>query len=151
MADREIPLRRAVRRPISGGTARPGFGRAFFMNYRMGFASLGLLIALTATGVWAQERAIVDDFDERPVPVKAFPPAYPPEMLRQGITGLVSVTVVIDEKGAVVESVVAKSTRSEFERPALEAVRKWKFRPGMKGGAPVTVRMVLPVQFSLKE
>ena len=91
------------------------------------------------------------DFDERPVPVKAVPPVYPPDMRREGASGLVQVTVLIDEKGNVVQREVAKSTRVEFEPAAMEAVKKWKFKPAQKAGAAVKARMVIPIQFSCEE
>lgn len=107
-------------------------------------------IVLGAYVARAEDRVIVEDFDERPVPVKAYPPAYPPEMLEKGVSGLVNVSVVIDTNGTVVEREVAKASRPEFERAALDAVRKWKFKPGKKGGQPVNVRMVLPIQFTFQ-
>ena len=96
----------------------------------------------------AADRVIVDNYDERPVPVKAYPPAYPPEMLKARVSGLVNLAIVIDDAGVVVERAVVRSTRAEFEQPALDAVRKWKFKPAVKGGAAVTVRMIVPIQFS---
>ena len=33
------------------------------------------------------------------------------------------------------------------ERPALAAVKKWKFEPGKKGGEPVRFRMRVPITF----
>lgn len=104
-----------------------------------------------AAGLRAAEPVVVEKFDERPVPIKAYPPAYPPEMLRQGVSGLVNLMVVIDESGRVVERTVIKSTRAEFDRPALEAVGKWRFKPGLKGGAPVAVRMELPIGFKCEQ
>src|ERR1043166_6275974 len=83
-------------------------------------------LAFTASALSAENTPAANDFDERPVPVKAVPPVYPPEMLRNGTSGLVTVDVLIDESGNVAERSVIKSSRSEFERPALEAVRKWK-------------------------
>ena len=89
-----------------------------------------------------------DAIDTRPVPVKTPPPKYPSAMSQDGIQGLVTVKVVIDEKGNVAECVVSKSTRSEFEKPALEAIRSWKFRPASKGGVAVRSQVIIPVKFS---
>jgi protein TonB len=44
---------------------------------------------------------------------------------------------------------VEQSTRQEFEKPALEAVKKWKFKPGMKEGKAVRTFMRLPLQFKI--
>lgn len=109
-------------------------------------------LAITSLGLGAvalrAETAVVDAYDERPVPVKAVPPVYPPEMLREGQSGLVTVAVVIDEKGYVVSREVEKSTRREFDEAALDAVRKWRFKPARKAGLAVKVRILLPIEFS---
>jgi protein TonB len=87
-------------------------------------------------------------FDVRPVPVKTPPPEYPIEMQRKGISGVVAVRVIIDETGAVAECTVSKSSQVEFEEPAMNAVKNWKFKPATKDGAAVKVSVVIPIKFS---
>ena len=89
--------------------------------------------------------------DVNPVPTKTPPPVFPPEMKKQGISGVVALVVVVDESGAVIESSVAKSSRPEFEPAALEAVKSWKFKPAQKGGSPVKVKFTIPLRFNLEE
>ena len=36
-----------------------------------------------------------------------------------------------------------------LDEKAIEAVEKWKFKPGMKGGKPVNVRATIEVNFRL--
>jgi protein TonB len=91
------------------------------------------------------------DFDVRPTPVKTPPPEYPSKMRRDGITGVVALKVEIDETGAVTDCSVAKSSNAEFEQPAMNAVKNWKFKPAQKGGSPVKIRLVIPIKFSLDE
>lgn len=111
--------------------------------------NLYLFLGLALSGLSLRaEIAGGNDFDERPVPVKAVAPIYPPDMRRAGASGLVNVVVLIDERGDVVAREIAKSTRREFEQPALDAVKKWKFKPAKKSGSAVKARMVLPIQFS---
>lgn len=88
------------------------------------------------------------EFDEQPVPVKAVAPEYPTEMKRDHVSGVVMLKLVIDENGDVLEKVVAKSTRTEFEAPALAAVGKWKFKPARKAGEPVRATITLPIKFT---
>jgi protein TonB len=38
-----------------------------------------------------------------------------------------------------------------FERPALEGVVRWKFRPGMKLGRKVNTRVIQPIDFSIND
>jgi protein TonB len=91
------------------------------------------------------------EYDVRPTPLKTPPPDYPPGLKRDGVAGVVVVKVLIDETGAVAECKVSKSTNSEFDQPALEAVKKWKFKPALKDGAPVKAKLAIPIQFRVEE
>lgn len=106
-----------------------------------------LLNLVLAAALRADDNAALDDFDERPIPVKAVPPEYPPALLREGVSGIVTVQVIIDASGKVIERSVTKSTRRDFDHPALEAVGKWKFKPAAKHGTPVASRIVIPISF----
>jgi protein TonB len=44
---------------------------------------------------------------------------------------------------------VEKSTHPAFERPALEAVRQWKFDPAVRGGEKVPSKVRVPIRFAL--
>jgi protein TonB len=88
--------------------------------------------------------------DEKPAAIKTPAPEFPAYLKQKGIPGLVSVTCVIDETGNVINAVATKSTRSEFEKPALEAIHNWKFKPAKKDGKPVKVRVVIPFRFTLE-
>ncbi len=101
--------------------------------------------SLAIAKVSASEEAA---FDMRPVPVKTPPPEFPFDMKRAGVSGVVAVRVVIDETGAVADCEVAKSTHVEFERPAVAAVKTWKFKPASKGGVAVKVSVVIPIKFT---
>jgi len=101
-------------------------------------------------------RVIADDtvytkVDVNPVPVKTPPPDYPLGLKREGTSGLVAVAVVIDETGVVTTCAVAKSSNPGFDEAALEAVKKWKFRPAQKDGAAVKMKVTIPIRFSISE
>jgi protein TonB len=89
--------------------------------------------------------------DENPVPLKTPPPTYPTSLKREKVSGVVAITIVIDEKGAVVSTAVSKSSNAEFEKPAIEAVEKWKFKPAKKDGNPVKVKVTLPIRFNVED
>lgn len=78
-------------------------------------------------------------------------PAYPFEMRRAGISGEVTIGFIVTSSGDVVEAYIIKSSQREFEVPALQAVQKWKFRPGKKGGRAVNTKMQVPLVFNLNE
>ncbi len=110
--------------------------------------TLILLLAVFAFGfVGAQ----ADDSVEAPVPVRMVPPKFPTEMRKEGTGGLVTVKCTIDEKGNVVEPQVEKASHDAFVQPALDALRKWKFKPAKKGGNPIALRVSIPIQFSISD
>jgi periplasmic protein TonB len=84
---------------------------------------------------------------EPPVPVRTFAPEYPEELRRDGVSGLVTVKCTIDAQGNVVDPVVEKSSNAAFEKPALAALMKWKFKPAKQDGAPVATRVSIPIKF----
>lgn len=116
------------------------------------FFSLLTFIGLTSLpiSIFADD-TIYTKVDENPVPVKTPPPRYPDSLKREGVSGVVAVTIVIDETGAVSSTAVAKSSHPDFEKPAMDAVAKWKFKPAKKDGAAVKVKVTLPLRFSVED
>ncbi len=78
-------------------------------------------------------------------------PQYPFEMRRAGISGDVLVAFIVSSAGDVVDAYAVKSSQREFESPAVQAVLKWKFRPGRKGGRAVNTKMQVPIVFNLSD
>ncbi len=78
-------------------------------------------------------------------------PVYPFEMRRAGITGEVLVGFIVDANGDVRDPYPVRSTQREFEAAAVQAVSKWKFRPGRKAGRAVNTRMQVPIVFSITD
>jgi protein TonB len=88
------------------------------------------------------------DLDQAPKVVNQPPPQYPADMRAQKTRGTVYVLFVVDRNGRVVKPQVQKSTHSAFDRPALEAVRQWRFEPGKRSGQTVQFRMRVPITFA---
>lgn len=98
----------------------------------------GLLLAVPA---FAQSKA------EPPVPVRTVAPDYPDELRRDGVSGVVMVKCTIDEQGNVTEPTIEKSSNNAFEKPAIAALKKWKFKPAKQDGAPVSIKVSIPIKF----
>jgi protein TonB len=96
-------------------------------------------------------RNIIDlaSLDRAPVARFQARPQYPFEMRRGGISGEVMVEFIVEADGAVRDARAVRSSQREFEDAAVQAVSKWKFRPGQKGGRDVATRMQVPIVFSL--
>ena len=58
------------------------------------------------------------------------PPEYPPGALQKGIQGDVRVRITVAADGKVKSATVVNSSPAAvFDRAALEAVRRWRFKP----------------------
>lgn len=91
----------------------------------------------------------INTLDQRPVPRVQIQPQYPFEMRRAGIEGEVVVEFIVDTNGDVRNPFVVRSTQREFEAAAIQAVSKWRFRPGRRGGRDVNTSRVQQL-FSFK-
>jgi protein TonB len=65
------------------------------------------------------------------------------------VSGIVSISAVIDETGRMVNPRVVRSSDSRLDDLALAAVREWRWRPGTMNGQPVPVVYSANVSFTL--
>jgi protein TonB len=74
------------------------------------------------------------------------------DLARQArIEGKVVLRIVIDKKGQVTDIRVMKSMgRTGLDESAIEAVKKWKFKPAMRNKVPVDVWMDVTINFRLE-
>ncbi|MDP1579286.1 MAG: energy transducer TonB [Candidatus Didemnitutus sp.] len=93
----------------------------------------------------------VANLDQPPVLRVPVSPNYPFEMRRAGISGEVLVEYIVDSTGRVSQAQIVRSSQREFEQPAMQAVLKWQFRPGRKGGRAVNTRVQQVITFNLNE
>lgn len=89
----------------------------------------------------------MSEIDQTPRAVLRGLPLYPSEMRGKNVEGLVSVIFTVDATGRVTGAKIEKASHPAFERPALEAVRQWKFEPAIRAGQRVACRMRSPVRF----
>ena len=76
-------------------------------------------------------------------------PEYSEEARKAKYSGTVVLSVVVDQEGRARDIHVLKSLGMGLDEKAVEAVQKWKFKPGMKGGQAVNVRAQIEVNFRL--
>jgi TonB family protein len=77
-------------------------------------------------------------------------PVYPPNARKMNATGTVEVEVTISEEGLVVDA-RAISGHLALRSAAVEAARKWVFKPAILSGAPVKIKSVLTFTFNPDE
>ncbi|MGC4072782.1 MAG: energy transducer TonB [Nibricoccus sp.] len=115
----------------------------------LGFALLGAVPVIAEPSTPPKPKLARGD--RLPVVKKQVRPKYPTDLRKKGITGDVNVHIVVSSSGDVAEAEVIDSPNEQFSEAALEAVRQWKFEPGLKDGVPVAVRLKFPIQFRLRE
>ena len=87
-----------------------------------------------------------------PVPTSQPAPRYPRNAVRAGIEGTVQVQVDVGPDGVPTSVALASgSGNRELDRAAIEAVRRWRFRPAMANGEPTVGRVTVPIQFSMRD
>jgi periplasmic protein TonB len=76
-------------------------------------------------------------------------PEYSEEARKAKYQGIVVLYVEVDPNGRARNVRVLQSLGLGLDEKAIEAVRKWRFRPGYKDGRPVTVAATVEVHFRL--
>ena len=85
------------------------------------------------------------------IPTYRSKPKYPPRALRAGIKGVVTVEFTITTKGTVTDPVIIKSDPPKiFDKAVLRAIKRWKFKPKIVNGKPVTRRARQDIKFNFK-
>ncbi len=84
-----------------------------------------------------------------PVVIYKVDPEFSEEARRAHFSGAVLILAEVDANGRPRNLRVARSVGMGLDEKALEAVSKWKFKPGTKDGKPVAVSAAIEVTFHL--
>jgi TonB family protein len=87
-----------------------------------------------------------------PALIHFVPAVYPPDAEKAGITGAVTMSIVIDEKGAVgAIKVLDPGPHPGFAPAAEAAVKQFQFSPAIIGGKPTAVEIEYRYEFVIKK
>jgi TonB family protein len=79
-------------------------------------------------------------------------PRYPPQAVRRREEGEVMLRVLVDASGSPGTIEMAQSSGSpRLDGAAVEAVRQWRFAPGVRNGQPVEGWVLVPISFKLTD
>lgn len=91
----------------------------------------------------------VDDLSTKMI--SASPPKYPVESRRRKEQGTVFLSVLVGVDGSVQDVSVSRSSGfTRLDKAALDAVRRWRWSPLVRGGAAVMVRGIVDIPFVLQ-
>ncbi len=82
-----------------------------------------------------------------PSPTRKVDPAYPLELMRQNVGGMVILYAVIRKDGTVGDIRVLRSVDPRLDYYASQAISKWQFEPAIKSGSPVDVEATFWIPF----
>jgi TonB family protein len=87
-----------------------------------------------------------------PEVLKEVKPAYTAEAMRAKVQGVVWLECIVMSDGTVGDVKITKSLDSVFglDQEAIKAARQWRFKPGMRMGAPVPVIITIELTFTLR-
>ncbi|MDO8745766.1 MAG: energy transducer TonB [Candidatus Brocadiaceae bacterium] len=132
----------AIEAALSGQAGGGDFAEA------LNFSSGGRIGGMGKAGVLDEslEKAFsLADIDQKPRAIFQAAPVYPAG--KRALEVVVSVVFVVDPTGKVTNPSVEKSTDPAFEKPAVDAVKQWKFEPAIKAGQRVSCKMRVPIRF----
>lgn len=73
-------------------------------------------------------------------------PLYPQEAIDNGLTGTVILKFLVNKHGNTQEIKVVSGPKL-FRLPAINCVKKWKYKPAQQNGKNIEVRITQPVTF----
>lgn len=92
-----------------------------------------------------------ESVDELPRPQRQVPPEYPERARRQGLSGSVTLSLLVGVDGVVRDvKVLEASPAGVFDQPATAAVRQWRFQPATYEGRPVAIRVTQTLRFGFE-
>jgi protein TonB len=74
---------------------------------------------------------------------------YPEEARKLGLEGQVVLRLTIDSSGKVSQAKLVKAAASGFDEAALEAVKRFRFKPGTDGGEAIATEITYTYTFLL--
>lgn len=84
------------------------------------------------------------------IPIVRIQPQYPRQAAIAGISGWVDLEFTVTETGGVANPRVTKSSPPRiFDREAMRAVLRWKFKPRVVDGVPVARTATTRIEFNL--
>jgi len=104
-------------------------------------------VLLGVGGFWCVACAASADPDQPPKLIYRPARVYPPEFIRAGVEGTVTVDFLVDADGHVSKITAIQSPDPRLSLLAVVQLKQWMFAPGTKAGVPASKPMRVPFVF----
>ena len=99
-----------------------------------------------------EEGAVKAEGDVKPPKLlKKVDPVYPEEARKEGIEGVVLLSVRADKEGRIEQVKILKSPHELLSKAAVEAVKQWLYKPMFIKGKPMPIIFTVTMNFKLKD
>lgn len=105
----------------------------------------------TATTGGVTKVAHIAGMDKAPEVMTRTAPVYPSYLRERGIQGVVTVEMLVDSTGRVVEAKAVRATVPEFGAQAVAAAKQWTFNPAEADGKKISARIQVPFEFVMPQ
>jgi TonB family protein len=85
-----------------------------------------------------------------PVPLEKVDPKYPQSIIEQHVDGEVVLYAIVRKDGLVDSIQIVRKLDPQLDKYSMEALSRWKFRPGTRAGVPIDVEMVVHIPFRFR-
>jgi protein TonB len=106
--------------------------------------AVGLAVSLVAQQVYTPGDGV-----SLPTVVKQVRAGYTEKAMNARIEGNVALDAVVLADGKVGDVTVVESLDDGLDQQAIESMKQWEFKPGVKDGEPVAVRIRVIISFRL--
>lgn len=93
------------------------------------------------------EAAIEQQNFRVPLPFRSLKPSYTAAANKLSIEATVDVAAELNERGEVLKTEIVRWAGFDLDEAAAETVRKMQFRPALRNGKPVSLRVILRYNF----
>jgi TonB family protein len=87
--------------------------------------------------------------DTPPRAITTAEPEFTDEARKKKIQGVVVLSVLVNEEGVPIDPQITRSLDPGLDQKALECALKYTFRPAMRDGVPVAMRIAIEMNFRL--
>lgn len=85
-----------------------------------------------------------------PVPIDKVDPKYPQAVIDQHIDGEVVLYAIIRKDGSVGNIQIVRKLDPQLDKYSMDALARWKFRPGTRAGVPIEIEAVVHIPFRFR-